>query len=98
MAEAETPEKQVKPILPFLHVPENPDEKPYLAGSKCKSCGATYGWDRNEEDTGIPHDLVHMDIIEQFFRSHKDKHIRVSYTGAAHPGDESDHDQDEDEQ
>ena len=42
MAEAETKEKQVKPILPFLRVPENPDEKPYLAGSKCKSCGATY--------------------------------------------------------
>ena len=42
MAEAETQEKQVKPILPFLHVPEDPDEKPYLAGSKCKSCGATY--------------------------------------------------------
>lgn len=42
MAEAETQEKQVKPILPFLHISDNPDEKPYLAGSKCKSCGATY--------------------------------------------------------
>ena len=42
MAEAETQEKQVKPILPFLHVPEDPDEKPYLAGNRCTSCGATY--------------------------------------------------------
>jgi uncharacterized OB-fold protein len=31
-----------RPILPFLHIPENPSEKPYLAGSKCKSCGTVY--------------------------------------------------------
>ena len=42
MADADTPEKQIKPILPFLRVPEDKSEKPYLAGSKCVSCGATY--------------------------------------------------------
>jgi uncharacterized OB-fold protein len=42
MAEAETQEKQVKPILPFLRIPEDANEEPYLAGSKCRSCGATY--------------------------------------------------------
>ncbi|MCH8995239.1 MAG: OB-fold domain-containing protein, partial [Chloroflexi bacterium] len=39
-ADAQTAEKQAKPILPFLRLPEG--EKPYLAGSKCKECGATY--------------------------------------------------------
>ena len=40
LAEAPATEKQQKPIVPFLRLPEN--EKPYLAGSRCKSCGATY--------------------------------------------------------
>ena len=44
MADAETPtaEKTAKPILPFLHLPEEEGEKAYLAGSKCKACGAAY--------------------------------------------------------
>ncbi len=42
MAEAPAAEAQRKPIVPFLKLPDNPAEKPYLAGSRCKSCGATY--------------------------------------------------------
>jgi uncharacterized OB-fold protein len=39
-------EKKQNPILPFLKLPESPGEKPYLAGVKCKSCGAAYLGDR----------------------------------------------------
>lgn len=48
MAETETPtdKKQEKPILPFLHLPEKPGEKAYLAGNKCRQCGAVYLGDR----------------------------------------------------
>ena len=44
MAETETPtaEKKQRPILPFLRLPEDPNDKPYLYGSKCKQCGAVY--------------------------------------------------------
>ncbi len=35
-------EKQERPIVPFLHLPESPGDKPYLEGSRCKQCGATY--------------------------------------------------------
>jgi uncharacterized OB-fold protein len=44
MAEATAPpaEKQRKPIVPFLKVPANESESPYLQGSRCKSCGAVY--------------------------------------------------------
>jgi uncharacterized OB-fold protein len=35
-------EKKQKPILPFLRIPDDPGEKPYLWGSKCKSCGQVY--------------------------------------------------------
>lgn len=37
---APTPAQQ-KPIVPFLKIPGG-DEKPYLMGSRCKNCGATY--------------------------------------------------------
>ena len=30
------------PMVPFLKLPEGPDEDPYLLGSKCGSCGVTY--------------------------------------------------------
>ena len=41
-ATAEKPqEKTQKPIVPFLKIPEGGD-KPYLLGSRCKDCGATY--------------------------------------------------------
>ena len=42
MAETQTETKQRRPILPFLRIPEDAKEKPYLVGSKCKSCGTVY--------------------------------------------------------
>lgn len=41
-AASQTQEKHQRPIVPYLVLPESPDEKPYLMGSRCKSCGATY--------------------------------------------------------
>jgi hypothetical protein len=35
-------EKKPQPILPYLRIPESPNEQPYLWGSKCKSCGALF--------------------------------------------------------
>jgi uncharacterized OB-fold protein len=35
-------EKKPRPIVPFLRLPESPDQEPYLWGSKCKSCGAAF--------------------------------------------------------
>ncbi len=48
MAEAETgtTEKQAKPIVPFLRLPDDKGGKARLIGSKCKSCGAVYLGDR----------------------------------------------------
>lgn len=37
-----TTEKQARPIVPFLKLPEKEGEKPYLQGSKCRKCGAVY--------------------------------------------------------
>ncbi len=31
-----------KPIVPYLVLPETPDEKPYLKGIRCLNCGAAY--------------------------------------------------------
>ena len=44
MAATETPtsEKQEKPIVPFLRLPDKEGEKAYLSGSKCKQCGTAY--------------------------------------------------------
>jgi uncharacterized protein len=41
LAETQTA-TQRRPILPFLRIPENSSEKPYLVGNKCKTCGAVY--------------------------------------------------------
>jgi uncharacterized OB-fold protein len=41
-AHAARGEKRQNPIVPFLRIPENAGEKPYLWGVKCKSCGAAY--------------------------------------------------------
>lgn len=41
MAETQTA-TQKRPILPFLRIPDNSSEKPYLVGNKCKGCGAVY--------------------------------------------------------
>jgi uncharacterized OB-fold protein len=35
-------EKKQNPIVPYLRLPKAPGEKAYLAGVKCKSCGAAY--------------------------------------------------------
>jgi len=35
-------EKKILPIVAYLHLPESPNEEPYLWGNKCKSCGAVY--------------------------------------------------------
>lgn len=40
--QTETAEKNVIPLVPFLHLPDKPGEKAYLVGSKCKQCGAVY--------------------------------------------------------
>jgi uncharacterized OB-fold protein len=40
-AEAPTAPKQL-PIVPFLHIPDDPKDTPYLFGSKCKQCGVVY--------------------------------------------------------
>ncbi|MBI5285490.1 MAG: Zn-ribbon domain-containing OB-fold protein [Chloroflexi bacterium] len=42
MAEAPAAEKTQRPIVPFLKIPSDPSKKPYLSGSRCKQCGATY--------------------------------------------------------
>ncbi len=44
-SETETAEKTAKPMVPFLHL-EDGGKTGYLAGSKCKSCGAVYVGDR----------------------------------------------------
>jgi hypothetical protein len=31
-----------RPIVPYLRLPENEGERPYLFGSKCRQCGAVY--------------------------------------------------------
>ena len=41
-AEAAKGEKKQNPIVPYLQLPTAPGEKAYLAGVKCKSCGAAY--------------------------------------------------------
>lgn len=43
MTQEATAEKKVKPIVPFLRIPEKyPEEPAYFWGSKCKSCGALF--------------------------------------------------------
>ncbi len=43
MAEATaTTEKQARPIVPFLKLPDQEGGKAHLQGSKCKKCGAVY--------------------------------------------------------
>jgi uncharacterized OB-fold protein len=40
--EAAQGEKKANPIVPHLRLPEAPGEEAYIAGVKCKSCGAAY--------------------------------------------------------
>ncbi len=46
MAQETATEKKPRPIVPFLKLPDSPDEQPYLWGSKCKSCGAAFAGQR----------------------------------------------------
>ena len=39
--EAATEPKQ-NPIVPFLRIPDDPNDKPYLWATKCKACGAAF--------------------------------------------------------
>jgi uncharacterized OB-fold protein len=41
LAETQTA-TQKRPILPFLRIPEDSSQKPYLVGNKCKNCGTVY--------------------------------------------------------
>jgi len=40
--DVEPKEKQQKPIVPYLRLPQTPSDRPYLWGSRCRSCGAAY--------------------------------------------------------
>jgi uncharacterized OB-fold protein len=42
LTQESTEEKKRNPIVPFLRVPEDPNEQPYMWGSKCKACGAVF--------------------------------------------------------
>lgn len=42
MADAPAAEKTRRPIVPFLKIPDDPAQAPYLMGSRCKNCGAVY--------------------------------------------------------
>jgi uncharacterized OB-fold protein len=43
LAEAPATEKTAqKAIVPFLKIPDDPSQKPYLTGTRCNACGATY--------------------------------------------------------
>lgn len=43
MTQEATEEKQTKPILPFIRIPENyPDEPAYIWGSKCANCATKF--------------------------------------------------------
>ena len=43
MTQESTEEKQTKPLLPFIKVPDNyPDEAAYIWGSKCSDCGTQF--------------------------------------------------------
>jgi uncharacterized OB-fold protein len=37
-----TSEKKQNPIVPFLRIPDDPNDQPYLWGTKCKACGAVF--------------------------------------------------------
>jgi uncharacterized OB-fold protein len=43
LAEAPAVEQKTqRPIVPFLRLSDDPAQKPYLVGSRCAGCGATY--------------------------------------------------------
>ena len=42
MTQEAASEKKQNPIVPFLRIPEDPNDQPYLWGTKCKACGAVF--------------------------------------------------------
>ena len=42
MTQEAASEKKQNPIVPFLRIPEDPHDQPYLWGTKCKACGAVF--------------------------------------------------------
>ena len=42
MTQEAASEKKQNPIVPFLRIPEDPRDQPYLWGTKCKACGAVF--------------------------------------------------------
>ena len=42
MTQEATSEPKQNPIVPFLRIPDDPNDQPYLWGTKCKACGAVF--------------------------------------------------------
>ena len=42
MTQEATSEPKQNPIVPFLRIPEDPNDQPYLWGTKCRACGAVF--------------------------------------------------------
>lgn len=42
MTQETATEKKRNPIVPFLRIPEDPNQEPYLWGSRCKACGSIF--------------------------------------------------------
>ena len=42
MTQEAASEKKQNPIVPFLRIPEDPNDQPYLWGTKCKACSAVF--------------------------------------------------------
>ena len=42
MTQETASEKKQNPIVPFLRIPDDPSDQPYLWGTKCKACGAVF--------------------------------------------------------
>ena len=42
MTQEAASEPKQNPIVPFLRIPEDPNDQPYLWGTKCRACGAVF--------------------------------------------------------
>ena len=42
MTQEAAAEPKQNPIVPFLRIPDDPNDQPYLWGTKCKACGAVF--------------------------------------------------------
>lgn len=59
------PEKKERPIVPFLKLPEKEGEKPYLQGTKCRSCGTVYLGSRMACGNCFSQDLEEMRLSDR---------------------------------